>query len=125
MSPATHSPKSIVGLQKTVRKSLNCYFEQSSSPFHPDPIGRRRSPVLGVSVGASKLLGLSREKIIGRTLDDFAAPDLKPVISETWRSFLEDGQQEGTLHLMGADGTPREVDIQPNATCCRFATYWC
>jgi len=34
------------------------------------------------SVGASKLLGLPREKIIGRSLDDFAEPSFKPVISE-------------------------------------------
>ena len=62
------------------------------------------------SVGASKLLGLPREKIIGRTLDDFAEPDFKPVISERWNSFLKDGQQEGTLRLVGADGDPREVE---------------
>jgi formate hydrogenlyase transcriptional activator len=29
------------------------------------------------SVGASKLLGLPREKIIGRSLDDFAEPSFK------------------------------------------------
>ena len=34
------------------------------------------------SVGAAKLLGLPREKIIGRTLDDFVEPSFKPVISE-------------------------------------------
>ncbi len=62
------------------------------------------------SVGASKLLGLPREEIIGRSLDDFAEPSFKPVISERWRAFLEDGEQEGTLELVGADGSPREVE---------------
>ncbi len=55
-------------------------------------------------MGASKLLGLPREKIIGRRLDDFAEPTFKPVISERWRAFLETGQQEGTLES-GLDRT--------------------
>jgi formate hydrogenlyase transcriptional activator len=62
------------------------------------------------SVGASKLLGLPREKIIGRTLDDFAAPSFKPVLSERWRSFLEKGEQVGTLEIVGPDGDKREVE---------------
>jgi formate hydrogenlyase transcriptional activator len=62
------------------------------------------------SVGASKLLGLPREKIIGRSLDDFAEPAFKPVISERWRAFLEEGAQEGTLQLVGPDGGPRDVE---------------
>jgi formate hydrogenlyase transcriptional activator len=61
------------------------------------------------SVGAGKLLGLPREKIIGRRLDDFAAPTFKPVISKQWRAFLRQGEQEGTLQLVGRDGEPREV----------------
>ena len=62
------------------------------------------------SIGASKLLGLPREKIIGRSLDDFAAPDVKSELSERWRAFLESGEQEGTLKLVGPDGGPREVE---------------
>jgi len=60
-------------------------------------------------VGAAKLLGLPREKIIGRTLDDFVEPSFKPVISERWKAFLEQGEQKGTLQLVGPDGDPRDV----------------
>src|SRR6202790_3931190 len=62
------------------------------------------------SIGASKLLGLPREKIIGRSLDDFAVPEIKPVISQRWQSFLEQGEQAGTLQLLDADGNAREVE---------------
>ena len=62
------------------------------------------------SVGASKLLGIPREKIIGRSLDDFAEPSFKPVISERWQAFLEEGQQQGTLPLVSPGGAPREVE---------------
>ncbi len=62
------------------------------------------------SVGASKLLGLPREQIIGRSLDDFAEPSSKPAISQRWRAFLEEGEQAGTFRLMGPDGSPREVE---------------
>ena len=81
--------------------------------FHPsEPIlladNDRR--YLEASVGASKLLGLPREKIIGRSLDDFAEPSFKSVISERWRAFLEKGEQEGTFRLVGPDGGPRDVE---------------
>src|SRR5208283_2796064 len=62
------------------------------------------------SVGASKLLGLPREKIIGKSLDDFAEPSFKPEISQRWRDFLREGEQEGTLQLVGPEGDPRDVD---------------
>lgn len=61
------------------------------------------------SSGAGRLLGVARDKIIGQKLDDFAAPGFKPRISQLWRAFLEQGEQEGTLRLVGPDGRPQEV----------------
>jgi len=61
------------------------------------------------SVGAGNLLGIPREKIIGHGLEEFVEPSFKPVISKRWNAFLEEGQQEGTLQLVGPDGGPRDV----------------
>jgi len=62
------------------------------------------------SVGVGKLLGLPREKIIGRPVDDFAQPDSKPEISQLWRALQEQGEQEGTLRLLGPDRSPLDVE---------------
>lgn len=62
------------------------------------------------SSGAGKLLGLPREEIIGRSLDDFVEPSFKPQVSGLWQEFLERGEQKGTLCLLGPDGNPREVE---------------
>jgi PAS domain S-box-containing protein len=62
------------------------------------------------SAGAGKLLGLSRDKIIGQRMDDFVDPSFKPQIPELWRAFLGHGEQEGTLRLAGPDGTLWDVE---------------
>jgi PAS domain S-box-containing protein len=65
---------------------------------------------LDASAGAGKLLGQPREKIIGRAVDEFADPGIKPQISELWKALQEQGQQRGTLRLLGPDANPREVE---------------
>ena len=62
------------------------------------------------SVGAGRLLGLHREEIIGRSLDDFTEPSFRRVISDRWHAFLETGEQEGSLQLVGPDGGARDVE---------------
>ena len=62
------------------------------------------------SAGAGKLLGLPRDRIIGRKIDDFADPIFRPKIAEIWRAFLSQGEQEGALRLAGPDGTLRDVE---------------
>ncbi len=79
-------------------------------PFAPLLLADDDRNYTEASVGAGKLLGVPRDKIIGKRLDDFAEPGFKPVLSERWRAFLEEGEQVGTLPLVGPDGTPREVE---------------
>lgn len=62
------------------------------------------------SSGAGKLLGASRDKIIGRQLDEFVEAAFKPQVSELWQAFLQEGEQEGTLRLLRPDGTARDVE---------------
>lgn len=61
------------------------------------------------SAGMGKLLGLPRDKIIGRPLDDFVPPEVKTEISQLWTALREKTQLAGILRLVGPDGAPREV----------------
>ncbi len=64
------------------------------------------------SIGAGKLLGLSRQQIIGRRLEEFAVPTTHSLLTERWLEFLQAGDQTGTLQLLGADGQEREVEYR-------------
>ncbi len=113
MSPVTaHSPQppSASWLEENGPRELELLFR--AIVYHP------AAPVLIVdsdrnsreaSTGAGKLLGLPREKIIGRKLDAFAAPGSQSEISEHWKAFLATGEQEGTLRLGGPDGNSRAM----------------
>ena len=108
--PRPHSNKSH-GLLKTVlENSKLCCARLSITPSAPILIADNDRHSLHASSGAGKLLGVPRDAIIGRSLDDFADPAFKPQISELWQAFLERGKQAGTLRLVGPDGKSREVE---------------
>jgi formate hydrogenlyase transcriptional activator len=81
-------------------------YHPSASILIADDDGNSRE----ASAGAAKLLGLPREQIIGRRLDDFAPAGSKPEVSQIWQAFLQQGEHEGTLQLVGPDGAHREVE---------------
>jgi formate hydrogenlyase transcriptional activator len=103
-------PQATAWLAENGPKELELLFRaivfQPSAPILLADDDRRYQEA---SAGAAKLLGIPREKIIGRTLDEFVEPSFKPVISERWKAFLEQGEQKGTLQLIGTDGDPRDV----------------
>ena len=68
------------------------------------------------SAGAGKLLGKPREKIIGHAVDEFVDPGIKPQISELWKALQEQGEQRGTLRLMGPDANPQDVEYVAKAS---------
>jgi PAS domain S-box-containing protein len=111
MNPAASQASAAHWLAEHGPRELELLFR--AIVFHPSApilIADNDRHYREASVGASKLLGLPREKIIGKSLDDFAAPEIKPVLPERWQDFLKKGEQEGTLQLVGADGTPKEVE---------------
>ena len=79
-------------------------------PSSPVLITDRDGNSKDASVGVGKLLGMDREKIIGRPVDDFAEAAFKPQISELWKALDEHGEQRGTLRLVGEDASLREVE---------------
>jgi PAS domain S-box-containing protein len=111
MQPAGSERQAADWLQENGPRELESLFR--AIVYHPSVpilIADDERTYRDASVGASKLLGLSRDKIIGRKMDDFADPAFKPRISELWRAFLGQGEQEGTLRLAGPDGTLREAE---------------
>jgi len=81
-------------------------------PSTPIVIADNDRNYLEASVGAAKLLGLPRENIIGRKLDDFVASAVKPRVSDLWQAFLDQGEWKEPLSLKGPEGKPVAVEFK-------------
>lgn len=64
---------------------------------------------------AAALLGLSREQVVGRKIDDFVAVESARV-AQMWSSFLASGDQRGRIEIRRSDGTRTLVDFRARAS---------
>jgi PAS domain S-box-containing protein len=54
--------------------------------------------------GVRRILDLAPEELVGRTIADVAAPDLRATTHDEWVRFLEEGRQDGIFRLVARDG---------------------
>src|SRR5271165_3114319 len=86
------------GLLDSGLKKLELLFRATIYPLsQPVLIADDDRVCRDASCGAGKLLGLSRDKIIGRKIDRLAEPGFRPQIEQLWRTFLQQGEQQGTF----------------------------
>ena len=111
MTAACPEPQTANWLIENGPRELELLFR--AIVYHPSApilIADDNRHLLDASSGVRNLLGIPREKVIGHALDDFAAPGFEQRITGLWDAFLRRGEQAGTLKLVRADGTPREVE---------------
>jgi len=64
---------------------------------------------LDASSGARQLFGLSMGDVIGHRIDVLIEPSFQPEVVPLWRAFLQQGQQEGIVPMLGQDGNLRRL----------------
>jgi DNA-binding CsgD family transcriptional regulator len=67
------------------------------------------------NIAACDLLGIPREEIPWRTMDDFTAPSERKRLEEQWGAFLASGGAEGWYQLYVPDRGPVPVEFSATA----------
>jgi PAS domain S-box-containing protein len=65
---------------------------------------------IDANAAAAALLGVPREQLIGRRIDDFA--ELKGDVDALWQRFLVEGRLDGDFALRRPDGERRDVEFR-------------
>lgn len=91
---------------------LRMAFERSQQPMLIADDQRRW--VTG-NAAACDLLGISREEIPWRTMDDFTPPSERQKLESQWKAFLASGGAEGWYQLYVPDRGPVPVEFSATA----------
>jgi DNA-binding CsgD family transcriptional regulator len=66
---------------------------------------------LETNLAASRLLGVSRERLLGRTLDELLQDDMADRLENVWRAFRETGGHAGPFELALPEARVSRIDI--------------
>ncbi len=86
--------------------------------FHPSApllITDDHGKTVDASVGAARLLGIPRARLVGINLDNLVPPPFTPEVTDLYRSLQERGEREGSNQVLGADQTPRDFSYSAKA----------
>ncbi len=98
------------GAQAVVR--LHAAFERSR---HPMLIADDQRRWVTGNAAACELLGIEREEIPWRRMDDFTPPEERPRLEQQWEAFLTSGAAEGWYELYVPDRGPLPVEFSATA----------
>lgn len=65
--------------------------------------------------GVRAVLGYEPSELLGRQIEDIAAPDLVTATTEQWDAFVAAGRMDGSFRLRANDGTLVPVRFQARA----------
>jgi PAS domain S-box-containing protein len=70
---------------------------------------------VAVTSGVTAALGYPPDELIGRRIEDLAAPELRDATPARWETFLADGRQDGSFKLRARDGSLVALRYQARA----------
>lgn len=70
---------------------------------------------VAATAGISTILGYDQRELIGRRVEDLAAPELRETTPGQWAEFLAEGRQDGRFSLRAKDGRMVSLRYQARA----------
>ncbi len=70
---------------------------------------------VAVTTGVTRVLGYEPHDLVGRRIEDVAAPELRSGAPKQWEAFLVDGRQDGRFRLRAKDGSDVALRYQARA----------
>jgi DNA-binding CsgD family transcriptional regulator len=105
------------GTRKNGRESARADLFHSVFEYAPEALllaDDRRHYLHGNRMARS-FLGVSKEKLVGKRVDDIAAPGAQAQLEQLWKKFLEGGTMKGIIPIVLPNGLRRNILFRARA----------